>query len=30
MHPNAAGVDLIVGRMVPVVESLLARVDKPS
>jgi acyl-CoA thioesterase-1 len=30
LHPNANGVDLIVGRMVPVVETLLARVDKPS
>lgn len=30
LHPNAAGVDLIVGRMVPVVETLLARVEKPS
>ena len=30
MHPNAAGVDLIVERMVPVVERLLQRLVKPS
>jgi acyl-CoA thioesterase I len=30
LHPNAAGVDLIVGRIVPVVETLLVRAAKPS
>ena len=30
LHPNATGVDLIVERIVPVVETLLARVAKPS
>ena len=30
MHPNAAGVDLIVERIIPVVETFLARVEKPS
>lgn len=30
LHPTAAGVDLIVGRMVPVVETVLARLQKPS
>jgi len=30
LHPNAAGVDLIVGRIVPVVETVLARAQKPS
>ena len=27
MHPNAAGVDVIVGRMLPSVEALIARID---
>jgi hypothetical protein len=26
MHPNAAGVDVIVGRMLPSVQQLIARV----
>jgi len=30
LHPNAAGVEAIVGRMVPVVEPWLARLEKPS
>ena len=30
LHPNPAGVDLIVGRIVPLVETVLARVAKPS
>jgi acyl-CoA thioesterase-1 len=30
LHPNAAGVDAIVERMVPVVEPWLARLEKPS
>jgi acyl-CoA thioesterase I len=30
LHPTAAGVDLIVGRMVPVVETVLGRLQKPS
>jgi acyl-CoA thioesterase-1 len=30
LHPNAAGVDLIVAHMLPLVETWLARVEKPS
>ena len=30
MHPNPAGVDLIVERIIPAVETLLARAEKPS
>jgi acyl-CoA thioesterase-1 len=30
MHPNAAGVDVIVGRMLPSVEALIARIDSRS
>ena len=30
LHPTAAGVDLIVGRVVPIVETVLARLQKPS
>ena len=30
LHPTPAGVDLIVGRIVPVVETVLGRLQKPS
>jgi acyl-CoA thioesterase-1 len=30
MHPNAAGVDVIVGRMLPSVEALIERIDSRS
>ena len=29
IHPNVMGVDIIVGRILPVVESLLERVPRP-